>query len=134
MSKSIHVAVGVISRAEQFLVARRADHKHQGGCWEFPGGKVEANETVTDALVRELQEELAITVAPAACQKLCDIKHQYDELSVWLDVWLAPLADDQLPVGAEGQDIAWVSLDKLLTLDFPAANADILKHLQQRLA
>ncbi|WP_119394199.1 (deoxy)nucleoside triphosphate pyrophosphohydrolase [Salinibius halmophilus] len=131
MSKSIHVAVGVIARNNQYLVARRAKHKHQGGCWEFPGGKVEASEAVTQALTRELKEELAINVVANDCTKLCDVKHQYDDLHVWLDVWLVPLANDETPHGAEGQEVQWVDLPTLLALEFPAANAEILAHLQQ---
>lgn len=128
MSKSIHVAVGVITRNNKFLVAQREQHKHQGGRWEFPGGKVEDGEQVEQALIRELKEELGIKIITNQCSKLCDVKHQYDDLHVWLDVWLVAL-DDQTPHGAEGQAIKWVSFDDLQSLDFPAANAEILTHL-----
>ena len=58
VSKQIHVAVGVIYNSQgQILIARRHDDAHQGGLWEFPGGKVEQGETVCDALARELHEE-----------------------------------------------------------------------------
>ena len=58
---TVHVAVGVIVDARrQILLTRRPDHVHQGGLWEFPGGKVEAGETLSKALKRELLEELAI--------------------------------------------------------------------------
>lgn len=128
MSKSIHVAVGVITRNNEFLVARRAQHKHQGGRWEFPGGKVETGEAVEQALVRELKEELDIHLIPAQCSKLCDVKHQYDDLDVWLDVWMIAL-DHQEARGAEGQEVKWVSFEALQALDFPAANAEILTHI-----
>src|SRR5690606_26440609 len=59
MADSIHVAAGVILNARQeVLLALRPAHKHQGGLWEFPGGKVEAGESVQEALARELLEEL----------------------------------------------------------------------------
>lgn len=63
MTKRIHVAVGIILNANgQILLAKRPEHLHQGGKWEFPGGKVELNETVTQALIRELKEEVALNV------------------------------------------------------------------------
>ena len=57
--KQVHVAVAVAVVNEDILIARRPNDKHQGGLWEFPGGKVEANESVEDALIRELDEEVA---------------------------------------------------------------------------
>lgn len=130
MSQTIHVAVGVIERDQQVLVAKRAKHKHQGGCWEFPGGKVEPQETVLEALARELKEELAITIQADQCHKLCDVKHQYDDLEVWLDVWRVALAPSEAPEGAEGQEILWQPLATLAQLNFPAANQEILKALE----
>src|SRR5579872_2671749 len=79
--KRVHVAVGVISDgADRILISKRAEHLHQGGLWEFPGGKVEANETVQDALRRELFEELAIEIT--AQQPLITIAHDYSDKSV----------------------------------------------------
>lgn len=64
--KRVHVAAAVIRGADgSVLIARRADTQHQGGLWEFPGGKVEEGETVQAALARELQEELGIHVTAA---------------------------------------------------------------------
>ncbi|MEK7711462.1 MAG: NUDIX domain-containing protein, partial [Pseudomonadota bacterium] len=61
------VAVGIIENAQhQILVAQRPGHKHQGGKWEFPGGKIHVGEAVPEALARELHEELGITLR-AAC-------------------------------------------------------------------
>ena len=82
----IHVAVGAIRNGQgEFLLARRPEHLHQGGLWEFPGGKVETGETVEVALRRELQEELAITVGQAT--PLIKIRHDYGDKRVLLDVW-----------------------------------------------
>ena len=84
--KIVHVAVGVIVDANQhILIALRPDNVHQGGLWEFPGGKVERNETVESALDRELFEELGLRVV--SCEQLVKIQHDYTDKSVLLDVW-----------------------------------------------
>ncbi len=63
--KAISIAVGVITKNNTFFVSRRNANQHQGNKWEFPGGKVDANEDVLTALCRELQEEIAIDVVSA---------------------------------------------------------------------
>ena len=124
--KLVHVAVGVICDADQrILIARRADHLHQGGLWEFPGGKVETGETVQEALVRELQEELAIAVAPEGCQPLTEIHHDYGDKAVLLDVWWVRQFSGE-PQGAEGQPLQWVAPHTLNDYPFPAANRAII--------
>ena len=78
MSLPIHVAVGVIlNHHHQVLLAKRAVHQHQGGLWEFPGGKVELGESVCDALLRELKEELGIVVTSS--HPLIEVKHSYKD-------------------------------------------------------
>ena len=84
-SRVVHVAVGVIvDKNENILIAKRADTAHQGGLWEFPGGKVEQGENIFAALKRELQEELAIEIT--ATQPLIKIRHDYGDKIVLLDV------------------------------------------------
>ena len=75
--KLVHVAVGVVRRGTQVFISLRADNAHQGGKWEFPGGKVEDNETVLDALRRELQEEIGILVQSS--EPLLIIEHDYGD-------------------------------------------------------
>ena len=126
MSKHIHVAVGVILRDQQVFLTKRHSHVHQGGKWEFPGGKVESGETVEQALHRELQEEVDIDTL--ACRHLMDIKHDYGDKKVHLDVHIV----DQFlgePSAQEGQEEAWYGLSELSTLAFPEANTPIIKAL-----
>ncbi|RYE91389.1 MAG: NUDIX domain-containing protein, partial [Oxalobacteraceae bacterium] len=79
--KRIHVAAAVIRGADQrILIARRGDTQHQGGLWEFPGGKVEPGETVQAALARELREELGIEVSLA--RPLIKVHHDYADKQV----------------------------------------------------
>lgn len=127
MTQKIHVAVGVIrNEMDQFLVSKRHEHLEQGGLWEFPGGKVEAGETILVALQRELREELNINVSQA--EPLIKISHQYADKHVLLDVWMVTeydgLADSQLQ-----QPVKWLSLSELSNYSFPAANQEILKCL-----
>ncbi len=124
----VHVVAGVIFNAarDQVLIARRPDHLHQGGLWEFPGGKVEAGESPRAALARELREELALRVV--RCAELMRVVHTYPDKTVQLDVWTV----DEIagaPLGNEGQVVAWVPLSRLSEYPFPAANQDILARL-----
>lgn len=127
----VEVAVGVILDAEhqRVLLSRRAAGAHQGGLWEFPGGKLEPGETIEAALCRELKEELAIEVR--ACEFLQLIKHDYNDKSVCLDVWLVTAFDGE-PRPLEGQPLRWVSIDSLQEMQFPAANQPIIAALQGR--
>jgi len=126
-NKSIHVAVGVIYDDGQFFVCRRKAHQHQGSKWEFPGGKVENNESYDAALARELKEEIGIEVKSA--QFLTTIEFSYPDKHVKLHVYLVEDFIGQAH-GAEGQESQWVDLSTLPQLDFPEANKTIIQKLQ----
>ena len=122
--KRVHVAAAVIRGTDgRILIARRADSQHQGGLWEFPGGKVEAGEAVEIALARELHEELGIVVTRA--RPLIKVRHDYPDKQVLLDVWEVDGFTGE-PHGAEGQPLAWVSPRELPQYDFPEANQPIV--------
>jgi len=128
MTTRIHVVAGVIKNAaNQVLIALRPQHTHQGGLWEFPGGKVEADETALQALQRELQEELAIQVQQA--RPLLRVHHAYPDKTVLLDVWLIQEWQGKA-WGREGQPIEWCTLSALNDKAFPAANTPIIKAVQ----
>ena len=81
------VAAAIFSKQGDLLITQRPlDKHHMGGLWEFPGGEVEAGEAVTDALCRELDEELGIQ--PLSWESLISIEHTYPEKTVLLDVWI----------------------------------------------
>lgn len=123
--KRIHVMAGVIrDQNGQILLARRPDHAHQGGLWEFPGGKREPDESRQQALDRELREELGIEVRSA--RPLIDIRHDYPDKSIRLDVWQVDAFAGE-PHGAEGQPVRWVTESELSSYAFPKANEPILK-------
>ena len=123
-NRVVHVAAAVIRRPDgHIFLARRPADKHQGGLWEFPGGKVEPGEAVTEALARELQEELGIY--PLQQEPLIRIRHDYRDKSVLLDVWTVREFSG-VPHGREGQAVQWVREDRLSEFDFPVANRPIV--------
>ena len=127
MKKIVEVAVGVIKRNELYFMTKRLDHVHQGGKWEFPGGKVEANETPEQALTRELHEEVNIKVVSS--NSLITIEHDYGDKTVCLRVYLVECFKNE-PKALEGQKEGWFTYQELLALDLPAANAEILDVLR----
>lgn len=130
---AVHVAVGVIfnSKQDQILIAKRPNHLHQGGLWEFPGGKVSSGEAIEHALARELFEELGISDIQA--EPLMHILYDYTDKKVYLDIWIIHQFNGQAQ-GKEGQQCEWVNLQDLLSsqsqYQFPAANQPILDRLK----
>ena len=129
MAAPIHVAVGVLTNASgRVLIARRGADLHQGGLWEFPGGKVESREDVRQALARELLEELGIRVE--ASEPLLTVEHDYGDRRVALDIHRVSRWQGE-PRGQEGQPLAWVLPSGLDDYEFPEANRAIIERLQQ---
>ncbi|MFQ5488392.1 MAG: Nudix family hydrolase [Gammaproteobacteria bacterium] len=127
-NERLHVAVAVISDAEgRILVARRPPHVHQGGLWEFPGGKVESGESTRQALRREILEELDLEVHGA--RPLIRVCHDYPGRAVLLDVWRVT-DHEGVACGREGQALRWVAPAELGGLAFPAANLPIVRAVQ----
>lgn len=123
----LRVAAAIIRRADgSVLLSRRPEHKHQGGCWEFPGGKCEAGESDAAALAREIDEELGLTIRQ--CRPFMTIDHDYPELSVRL-CFREVLAFSGEPCGREGQPVQWFAPEHLPGLSFPAANRPVVTAL-----
>lgn len=124
----LHVAVGVIFNDQgKVLISQRVEQSHQGGLWEFPGGKLEPGESVQVALVRELEEELGVHVQQS--HPLIRIYHDYADKRVLLDVWCVTRIEGS-PTGRQGQPLCWTAP---LTLDsrvFLQADESIIKALQ----
>jgi len=126
--KAVHVAVAVIENDDgQFLIAKRPDNLHQGGLWEFPGGKVETNESVFQALKRELLEEVNISISQAS--PLVRIPFAYEDKTVLLDVWRVSEFSGNA-FGKEGQQISWVEKSDFSFYQFPIANKAIINAIQ----
>lgn len=121
--RPLRVAAAVIRRADgRVLLGRRDPARHQGGLWEFPGGKLESRERQIDALARELREELGISIDHGV--PLIRIVHEYADRTVDLEV-LEVDAWDGEPAGCEGQPIRWVPPEALAGVAFPDANVPV---------
>ena len=121
----LDVAAAVIFDTDwrRVLIARRADHLHQGGLWEFPGGKFEPGEGPREALQREIREELDIAVEQA--EPLITLRHDYADRRVRLHVWRVTRFSGN-PRGLQGQPLRWVNVAELDAFHFPAANQPIV--------
>ena len=129
--KRLHVAAGVIRGANgHVLIAKRSMDKHQGGLWEFPGGKVELGESLSVALARELYEELAISVGRTT--PLLEIRHDYGDKLVWLDVHVV-WQFSGTPCALEGQPMKWVAPAELAGYAIPEANRPIIAAIEKLL-
>ena len=128
MPGRVNVAVGVIYNKSKtsVLISRRAAGQHLADYWEFPGGKIDSSETVTNALARELYEELDIHVLQS--YPLLKIKYDYPEKSVLLNVYEVRDWSGN-PTGKEGQQIEWQPIKHLKNIHFPPANKRIVNRL-----
>jgi 8-oxo-dGTP diphosphatase len=127
MAGRVDVAVGVIIKDSKVLIAERAKHLHQGNKWEFPGGKVESDESVESALKRELNEELGIEIQQQ--RSWFSLSFDYPDKQVNLHMWIVSEFAGQ-PEGKEGQPIRWVAFEDLGEYTFPDANVPIIQKLQ----
>jgi mutator protein MutT len=122
----IVVTAAVVRRGDRFLVTRRPRGVHLEGCWEFPGGKCEADETLADCLQREILEELGAAVR--VDRELLSVTHEYPGRTVELHFFSCLLDDDPRPV--LNQEIRWVDRAELASLDLPPADAELIRLLQ----
>lgn len=123
----VKVAVGVMINSEGLiLIAKRPDSKVLSGCWEFPGGKIEADEEPASALVREFQEEVGVT--PLVIEAMDEIVHAYEHASVHLYVFKITDFSGEAS-NCEFQQIRWVKPEELSDYHFPEGNMRIIEAL-----
>ena len=128
MTTFTHVVAAVLEDAAgRVLLARRPDHLRHGGLWEFPGGKVEPEESPYAALVRELEEELGVRVGSA--EPLIRIPYPYECGPVLLDVWRVGAFAGE-PVAQEGQRLEWAAREALAGYAYPEANRGVVAALR----
>lgn len=127
-SKMLTVAIGIIINENQVLVEQRPAHLAYGGYWAFPGGKVEINEDIEDALNREMLEEIGIVVENA--QPLIQLQFQYPDKIVDLHTWRI-MKYSGVPMGRENQLIRWVDKIELSQLSFLPPNKKIVETVME---
>ncbi|KOC88924.1 8-oxo-dGTP diphosphatase MutT [Winslowiella iniecta] len=125
--KHLQVAVGIIRNAsKEIFLAQRSASSHMANMWEFPGGKIEADETAAQALNRELLEETGIEVTNAVPFDTAD--HTYQDVRVTLHFFIVEGWNGE-PYGREGQPMRWVPQAELVADEFPPANSPIVARL-----
>lgn len=122
----VEVAVAVLHAQNRYWVQRRAGTGHLDGLWEFPGGKIETNESPREALQRELLEELGLEIEPQAAQRIDSITHTYSERTVRIHFFQIEFRTGQPAIDRPGR---WVTVSELRELPTPAANQPILRLL-----
>jgi len=122
---TVTVAAAVIEQDDRFLLTRRPPGVHLEGYWEFPGGKCEEGETATACLAREIREELG--VESAVGPEILTTTHPYPDRRVELHFFRCELA--AVPVPQLGQEMRWVARDQLGLLEFPPADAELIRLL-----
>jgi 8-oxo-dGTP diphosphatase len=123
---TIQVAAGIIWRGPRFLAAKRPEGKPRAGFWEFPGGKQEAGESMLEALVRELREELDITCEAVLPWRT--LVHDYPDQRVVLH-FLHVTAFSGIPVCKDGQELRWITPEESRMLPFLPADKRLVADL-----
>ena len=134
--KRVHVAAAVIRGTDgKILIARRADTQHQGGLWEFPGGKVELGEAPEQALVRELKEELDLTVEPDALDPFAFASHAYPDFHLLMPLYVATKFGGVIKLDPDSAQAAkWVQPADLRAHEMPPADVVLVNRLIERTA
>lgn len=129
MSKIVLVAACALIDADgRVLLAQRPAGKPMAGLWEFPGGKVESGELPEETLIRELKEELAITVREACLAPLTFASHSYPDFHLLMPLYVCRRWEGTV-TAMEKQQLAWVKPNRLRDYEMPPADVPLIAHL-----
>lgn len=120
------VVAALIWDKDKFMICQRPAHKARGLLWEFVGGKLEPGETKEQALIRECQEELAVTLSIG--DVFMDVVHEYPDLIVHLTLFNAAILEG-IPKKLEHNDIKWITPSEISNYEFCPADEEILDRL-----
>lgn len=121
-------ACALVDTDGRVLLAQRPAGKPMAGLWEFPGGKVEAGERPEQTLIRELKEELGILVNEACLAPLTFASHSYPDFHLLMPLFVCRRWEGT-PVALEGQQLAWVRVNRLRDYPMPPADEPLVSHL-----
>jgi mutator protein MutT len=127
MSAKVNVVAAIIRRAGKILITQRFDKAHLGGMWEFPGGKVEAGETLEATLQREIREELGIKIQ--VDDEYLRTEHDYPAKSIRLHFFNCTILEGE-PQPLDVADLRWVEPPQLSDFQFPPADAELIAKLR----
>ena len=125
-NKIIHAAAAVIQRGDKFLITKRMETSPMGHCWEFPGGKIEAGETVEECVVRECQEEIDVTVTPL--RRLSLVEYDYPHGHIHLHFVLCDLPVGE-PKTIQCREAKWIVPQEFKDYEFPPADIGVIEDL-----
>ena len=128
----IVASVALINSDNQILIAQRPKEKHLSGLWEFPGGKVEKNESPENTLIRELKEELNVNINQKCVAPLTFSEFDYKEFNLLLLLYVCRRWDGD-PESMENNPIKWVKSNKLREYKMPPADDSLIYCLQDLL-
>ena len=121
-------ACALVDPDGRVLLARRPEGKPMAGLWEFPGGKIESGERPEETLIRELREELRITVSENCLAPLTFASHSYPEFHLLMPLYVCRRWEGTV-IATEGQQLAWVKPNKLREYEMPPADIPLIAHL-----
>jgi 8-oxo-dGTP diphosphatase len=122
------VAAALIDADDRVLIAQRPRGKHLADLWEFPGGKIDADERPEEALIRELREELGVLVKPACLAPLTFASHAYDDFHLLMPLYVCRRWEGFVQP-LEGQALKWVRAKNLRDYPMPPADEPLIPHL-----
>ena len=121
-------ACALVDADGRVLIAQRPEGKTMAGLWEFPGGKIEADERPEQTLIRELREELGIVVSEACLAPLTFASHSYADFHLLMPLYVCRRWEGTV-TAMEGQRLAWVKPNRLWDYDMPPADVPLVSHL-----
>jgi 8-oxo-dGTP diphosphatase len=121
-------ACALVDADGRVLIAQRPEGKMMAGLWEFPGGKIEADECPEQTLIRELSEELGIIVSEACLAPVTFASHSYANFHLLMPLYVCRRWEGTV-TAREGQQLAWVKPNRLRDYDMPPADVPLVSHL-----
>ena len=123
------VSIALIDNQDQILISKRPPKKHLSGFWEFPGGKVEKNETPENAIIREVKEELNVDINNKCIAPLSFSEFDYEEFQLLLLLYVCRRWEGE-PKSMEKNEIKWVKANMLRQFKMPPADDTLIYRLQ----